>query len=73
MTMPSFTADASLSRKREFYRASHKRPAAGAGETLTPQGFGCPDDYPCHQHCQSIGYRGGHCGGFLWQVCQCYG
>jgi hypothetical protein len=72
MTMPSFTADASLSRGRGFYGTGHQVPAAGTAEALAPQGFGCPDDGPCNTHCQSTGHRGGYCGDFLWQVCTCY-
>lgn len=34
-------------------------------ETRAPlegaEGFGCPDEYKCNRHCQSVGYRGGYC------------
>jgi hypothetical protein len=79
MTMPSFTADASLYHGKGFHRISGQWPAAGAVATLTPQqetpeGFGCPlNAYECHRHCQSVGYRGGYCEGFFRHRCRCYG
>ncbi|KAG8230569.1 hypothetical protein J437_LFUL010775 [Ladona fulva] len=36
-------------------------------------GFGCPfDQYRCHQHCQTIGRRGGYCGNSFKTTCICY-
>jgi hypothetical protein len=65
MTMPSFTTEATLYRRREFYRASSQWPAAGTVEELTPQGFGCPDGDAFDRHCRNdLGRRGGYCGGF---------
>ncbi|KAL4895489.1 hypothetical protein BDV59DRAFT_200130 [Aspergillus ambiguus] len=38
---------------------------------MQKRGYGCPDDYACSNYCSSIGRNGGHCGGFLWEVCKC--
>ena len=36
-------------------------------------GFGCPlNRYQCHSHCQSIGRKGGYCGGWWSFTCTCY-
>ncbi|XP_077552744.1 defensin-1-like [Haemaphysalis longicornis] len=36
------------------------------------RGFGCPwSERTCHEHCQSIGRRGGYCGNFRL-TCYCY-
>ncbi|XP_077554281.1 defensin-1-like [Haemaphysalis longicornis] len=36
------------------------------------RGFGCPwSEWTCHEHCQSIGRRGGYCGNFRL-TCYCY-
>lgn len=59
----------------------NEEPATGAAPASTAKhpnntaelsGFGCPgNEKECHQHCRSIGYRGGYC---KWQViCKCYG
>nr|QEO24728.1 holosin 4 [Ixodes holocyclus] len=37
------------------------------------RGFGCPfNQGACHNHCRSIGRRGGYCAGFFKQTCTCY-
>lgn len=72
MTIPSFTADASLYRGRGSHGASRQWSAAETVAILTPQGFGCPgNEYACDEHCRSLGRRGGYCGGFLWHTCYC--
>nr|QGD15041.1 Av-LCTX-An1a [Alopecosa nagpag] len=41
---------------------------------LIEAGFGCPlDQMQCHNHCQSVRYRGGYCTNFLKMTCKCYG
>ncbi|VDI64631.1 Hypothetical predicted protein [Mytilus galloprovincialis] len=36
-------------------------------------GFGCPNNYACHQHCKSIrGYCGGYCASWFRLRCTCY-
>ncbi|KAF9892769.1 hypothetical protein FE257_000358 [Aspergillus nanangensis] len=50
------------------------KPVINTGEeavTLNKRGYGCPNDYSCSNYCDSINRNGGHCGGFLWQVCYC--
>ncbi|WP_139738766.1 actinodefensin [Actinomyces wuliandei] len=43
-------------------------PAEGA------EPFGCPfNQYECHRHCRSAGFRGGYCKGMFKQTCKCYG
>ena len=48
-----------------------------SSETQAPiegaEGFGCPNEYRCNAHCQSVGYQGGYCD--FWtarQRCTCY-
>lgn len=37
------------------------------------KGFGCPNDYACHNHCRyNAGFRGGYCSDFLGLRCRCY-
>ncbi|RWS21649.1 defensin-1-like protein, partial [Leptotrombidium deliense] len=36
-------------------------------------GFGCPWNADrCHNHCRSIGRKGGYCGGTMRKTCYCY-
>lgn len=38
----------------------------------TAEGFGCPVDSKCHEHCKSVGFDGGYCEGLFDLRCQCY-
>ncbi|KAF2133669.1 hypothetical protein P153DRAFT_380860 [Dothidotthia symphoricarpi CBS 119687] len=48
-------------------------PAVSEEIQFSARGFGCPNDYPCNEHCISLkgGRTGGYCAGFLWLVCTC--
>ena len=48
-----------------------------SSETQAPiegaEGFGCPNEYRCNAHCQSVGYQGGYCDFWTgWRRCTCY-
>ncbi|XP_065308581.1 4 kDa defensin-like [Dermacentor albipictus] len=43
------------------------------GHVRVRRGFGCPlNQAACHNHCRSIGRRGGYCAGLVKQTCTCY-
>lgn len=52
-------------------------PRDGATDDLTnppetAEGFGCPSDKKCHNHCKSVDYDGGYCEGLFDLKCKCY-
>ncbi|WP_366181115.1 actinodefensin [Actinomyces timonensis] len=48
-------------------RSESQAPLEGA------EGFGCPNEYKCNNHCKSVGYRGGYCDFWTLRLrCTCY-